>query len=205
MQLRLATQDTGSEYVAREGWREARLLECPLHRGRRCGLARHGTYTRKTPPGTQITRYYCRKGHTTFSLLPDCLSARLPGELREVEEAVRTVERASSLEAATEETRLDIELPGALRWLRRRARPVHTALLALVTLLPGRLGHTPRLHALGERLKTEQVLVRLRHIAARHLRTLPKPLGLRPPLGPGGLPGGRPGGPPTEDGADGAG
>jgi len=29
-----------------------------------------GTHERKTPAGTLIARRYCRKSHTTFSLLP---------------------------------------------------------------------------------------------------------------------------------------
>ena len=31
----------------------------------------------KTPRGTRIARWYCPQSHTTFSLLPDCLAARL--------------------------------------------------------------------------------------------------------------------------------
>ena len=48
----------------------------------------HGTYARKTPRGTQIARWYCPESHMTFSLLPDCLAARLPGTLDEVEQVV---------------------------------------------------------------------------------------------------------------------
>jgi hypothetical protein len=60
-----------------------------------CGFARHGTYyARGTPPGTEIARWYCLTGHCTFSLLPDCLAARLPGTLAEVESVVRAVEQA---------------------------------------------------------------------------------------------------------------
>ena len=42
----------------------------------------------------QIARWYCRESHTTFSLLPDCLAARLLGELDEVEEVVAHAEQA---------------------------------------------------------------------------------------------------------------
>ena len=87
---------------------------CPLHSGGGCGFARHGTYGRTSPPGTRIARWYCPEGHCTFSLLPDCLSARLPGTLAEVEAVVIAVEQARSLEAACEELRIDIDLPGAL-------------------------------------------------------------------------------------------
>ena len=58
-----------------------------------------GTYTRKTPRGTKIPRWYCRESHTTFSLLPDCLAARFPGELDELEAVVAHAEQAPSLAA----------------------------------------------------------------------------------------------------------
>ena len=74
---------TGEQYViSGEAWREARLGRCPNHPGGRCSFARHGVYERKTPTGTLIARWYCRESHQTFSLLPDCLAARLPGTLR---------------------------------------------------------------------------------------------------------------------------
>jgi hypothetical protein len=53
VQLRFETGLTGAHYVTREGWREARLSRCPLHPRGGCGFARHGTYERKTPAGTQ--------------------------------------------------------------------------------------------------------------------------------------------------------
>jgi hypothetical protein len=58
-------------------------------------------------------------GHETFSFLPDCLSARLPGELKEVESVIEKVEKAPSQEKAVERIRVDIILPGALSWVRR--------------------------------------------------------------------------------------
>ena len=65
-----------------------------------CSFARHGAYARKTPRGVRIARWYCSKSHTTFSLLPDFLSVRLPGTLDELAEVVARAERASSLLAA---------------------------------------------------------------------------------------------------------
>ena len=56
---------------------------------------RHGTYPRLSPPGARIARWRCRQGHCTFSLLPDCLAARLPGDLAEVEAVVGAVEQAA--------------------------------------------------------------------------------------------------------------
>ena len=66
---------------------------------------------RRTPPGTLIARWYCRESHTTFSLLPDCLAARLPGTLARLEEVVAHPERASSLMKAADHLRgYDVQL-----------------------------------------------------------------------------------------------
>jgi hypothetical protein len=90
--------------------------------------------------GMRVARWYCADAHETFSLLPDCLAARLQGSLDEVEQVVVAVEGAASVEAAASALRPDLELPGAVRWVRRRLRGVLTALLALVTLMPGDWG-----------------------------------------------------------------
>ena len=116
----------------------------------------------------------------TFSLLPDCLCARLRGSLDEVEEAVIKVEKSTGVERALSTLRLDIELPGALRFVRRRLAGVRAALLALITAMPGRLGTTVDVRSLRASLGTERALVALREIAAAHLQTLPCPIGFRP-------------------------
>ena len=186
MQLRFAYADTGEEYVRAKGWRRATLERCPLHPRGGCHFARHGTYARVSPPGTLITRYYCPEGHCTFSLLPDCYAARLSGELSEVEAAVRAFEQAGTREAACGSLRLDIELPGALRWLGRRLAAVHAALVVLKGLLPERFGGcAATLSAFGERLGVAEVLVALRGIAEVFLAQLPKPLGFLPRRPPG--------------------
>lgn len=116
----------------------------------------------------------------TFSLLPDCLSSRLSGSLDEAERAVVAAE-SSGVEAAAQALRVEeVELPGALRWLRRRRRGVRAAMLALVTALPGRLGTVAEVRAIRSVLGTERALVALREIGADHLHALPAPLGLRP-------------------------
>ena len=56
------------------------------------------------------------------------MAARLSGTLAEVEAVVRVAEQASTQEAACEVLRTDIDLPGALRWVRRRVHAVHDAL-----------------------------------------------------------------------------
>ena len=77
------------------------------------------------------------ESHTTFSLLPECLAARFPGELDEVEAVVAHAEQAPSLAAAANELRRDaVELPGAMRWVGRRVRLVHHVLSIVIGLLP---------------------------------------------------------------------
>jgi hypothetical protein len=181
VQLRHRTALTSEEYVTQKGWQQASLDRCPLHPGGGCGLERHGTYSRVEPEGTQVARWYCPTGHTSFSLLPDCLASRLSGSLDAVEEVVATVEAkvaaGSSIEAAAGEIRADIDLPGAVRWVRRRLGSVRMVLLAILTLIPGRIGSEPRLGAVREVLGTKRVLVRLREIGKAHLGSLGPPVG----------------------------
>jgi hypothetical protein len=127
-----------------------------------------------------IARWYCPQGHCTFSLLPDHLAARFPGTLREVEHVVATVEQSRSVEAAADELRADpITLPtSAVRWVRRRLKPVRKLLTILVGMFPERLlGCAPRIEALRERLACAQVLLRMRELARDHLHALSRPLG----------------------------
>jgi hypothetical protein len=181
VQLRFECSLTGEEYVSQHAWRNASLSGCPLHPKGGCGFARHGTYERRSPPGTLIARWYCRQGHRTFSLLPDCLAARLPGTLAELEALVGAVEQARSLEAACTDLRLEIELPGVLRWVRRRVQSVHASLLLLKGILPELFeGCEPTLAAFSQCLGVVEVLSALRQIAAPYLAFLPAPLGLCP-------------------------
>jgi hypothetical protein len=182
VQLRFKTDLTSEQYVNQQGWRDATLECCPLHPYGGCSLARHGTYGRKKPVGTQITRLYCPEGHTTFSLLPDCFAARLPGTLVEVEAIVEVAEQAISREAAADVLRPDIELPGGLRWLRRRLLAVYAALHLLKGLMADQFHACwPTLSGFRPCLESETVLLALREVAAVHLGVLPPPLGFRPP------------------------
>jgi hypothetical protein len=127
----------------------------------------------------RVARWYCPKAQTTFSLLPDCLSSRLLGSLDGAENAVALSESVG-VEAAAQSLRVgDVELPGVLRWLRRRRLGVRAALLALVTALPGRLGTVAEVRAVRSVLDTDRALVALREIGAAHLHALPPPLGFR--------------------------
>jgi hypothetical protein len=131
----------------------------------------------------RVARFYCRDAQLTFSLLPDCLCARLSGSLDEAEQAVVASE-SLGVEAAAQALRVEqSELPGALRWLRRRRRGVHAAVLALVTTMPGQLGAVAEVRAIRTLLGSERALVALREIGADHLHALPHPLGFQPARG----------------------
>jgi len=181
MQLRYQTGLTGEQYVSAEAWRAATLAPCPNHPDGGCSFARHGTYERRTPAGTLIARWYCRESHQTFSLLPDCLAARLPGTLARLEEVVAHAEQASSLMKAADHLRgYDVQLPGAMRWVRRRVILVQHVLRLVIGLLPQLAGCRAEITACRARLGTDAVLVGLRSLTDWWLATLAAPLGFRP-------------------------
>ncbi len=181
MQIRYATDLSAEEYVRQEAWKEARLANCPLHPQGGCGFCKNGTYRRKYPEGTKVARWYCSEGHTTFGLLPDCLSSRLSGSLNEVEAAVVEVENSPTQEKAAEKIRLDIELPGVLRWIRRRVKLVQTALSMLIELMPSLFsGCDPTISSFRSTFCVEPVLPELRGHASIYLHLLPPPVGFGP-------------------------
>lgn len=181
MQLRFVTDLSADEYINCQAWKDAKLDKCPLHPGGGCRFARHGTYERKIPFGVKIARWYCPDGHQTFGLIPDCLSSRLSGSLSDVEAVVDQVEKSPSQNAAADKIRLDIELPGTLRWLRRRLFLVKVSLIMLITFFPSLFsGCTPTIHCFRDVLEVEQILPCLRKIACSHLYLLPPPLGFGP-------------------------
>jgi len=183
MQLRFETNLSAEEYVNQKAWRYAELNACPLHPEGGCSLARHGTYSRKLPPGTKIARWHCPEGHTTFSLLPDCLAARLPGSLIEIEIVLSQVQASPSQEAAADNIRENIELAGALRWIRRRIFLIQASLAMLIKLLPDLPKEpTPTLSYFQELLGLQFVLPELRGHAHSHLGILPPPIGFGPYL-----------------------
>lgn len=188
MQLRFSTGLTGEDYVSRKAWREATLERCPLHPQGGCSFRRHGTYARMHPPGARVARWYCPQGHCSFSLLPDCLCARLPGTLLELEAVVAAAEQSSSLEAAANTTRPDdVGLVCAMRWVRRRREAVYANLRTLKGLMPERfLDCEPNVTEVRRQLGTERALEACRDIAALYLSSLPAPLGFLPRRGVGG-------------------
>jgi hypothetical protein len=183
VQLRFATGLTSEEYVNQQAWRQATLERCPLHPHGGCSFTRNGTYERRSPPGTRIPRWYCPQGHCTFSLLADCFAARLTGTLVELEATVDQVEQSRTLEDAVAELRVEIGLPGVLRWTRRRLQAIQAVLITLKGLMPEQfLRCDPTLVSFRQHLAVDWVLIALRATAAVHLSHLPPPLGFRPPL-----------------------
>ena len=74
-----------------------------------------------------------------------------------------------------------IELPGALRWLRRRLELVYNVLARVIGLIPDRLaGCAPTMSAVRERLGSDSALMALRGLVAGQLQTLSAPLGFQP-------------------------
>ncbi len=146
-------------------------------------MAKHGTYPRKFPEFCLVPRWYCPTERQSISLLPDFFASRMPGTLDEVEQAVNIAQGCGSQEAAAEMLRPDIDLPGALRWLRRRMGYVRQILTILTGLLA--TGCAPELHAFRQKYATTRVLVGLREIAEAQLASLP------PIVGFGPRPGGR--------------
>jgi hypothetical protein len=177
VQLRHETPLTSEAYLAEHAWVKARLTVCPRHPRGGCGFARHGTYPRKTPAGMRVARYYCPTARETFSLLPDCLASRFPSDLDDLERVVMQVAAARSVEAAADTLRPGIDLPSAVRWIRRRLTVVRAMLVIVASLLPDLRVREASLVTLRVAWATDRVLVGLRGRVASHLVVLPPPLG----------------------------
>ena len=136
MQIRLRTSLNDQEYVVTQAWRRVQLKACPQHPKGGCSFARRGSYARKTPYGeARIVRWYCAASHATFSRLPDCLAARLPGTLTELERPVLIGEREAD-PARQAHANPRVTPKAARRWLRRRQEMVSKFLRTIVGLLP---------------------------------------------------------------------
>lgn len=190
MQLRFKTPCTGEQYVKEKRWEKASLSRCPVHSSGGCGFSRHGTYERLQPPGTHIARWYCPTAQQTFSLLPDCLASHLSGTLDDIEAVVIAAEQAPSLEAATQSLRLEIQLPGVMRFVRRRLSAVQRLLTTVKGLFPVQFIHAnPTLSQCRPVIEqlcpdyyaaSQSLLMTLRHLASRFLSKLPTPIGFNP-------------------------
>lgn len=77
--------------------------------------------------------------------MPDFLASKLPGLLASIEDTVTAAFAAKSMETAADALRgLEVTLPSALRWLRRRVRAVEAvadAMSRLVLEPPNRHSH----------------------------------------------------------------
>ncbi len=182
MQLRFAARLTSETYVSERGWRLANLDRCPAHPGGGCSFRRHTPYERKWPIGAKIPRWYCPEAHATFSLLPDFLASHLPGPLVEIEAVAAAVEAGPTVEAVASELRPDIELPGAVRWVRRRLRWFREAVSVARGLLEVLAGVELRPSAVGRALSAAAgtALVCLRAQLCHQLGRIAAPTGLSP-------------------------
>lgn len=182
VQLRFAARLTGEAYVTGQGWLQANLDRCPAHPEGGCNFRRHTPYERNWPVGALIARWYCPEAHQTFSLLPDFLASRVAGPLADIEAVALAVEAGPSVEAVAAALRPQAELPGAVRWVRRRLRWVQEAISVARGLIEALAGTRPQLSALAETLGVPlgAVLVHLRSALARHLSALASPTGLCP-------------------------
>jgi hypothetical protein len=181
MQIRYATNLSAEQYVRQKAWHAATLNECPLHPRGGCAFRKNGTYRRKYPAGTKIARWYCAVGHMSFSLLPDCLASRLSGSLIKIEDVLSEVENSHSQEAAAENIRIDIILPSALRWIRRRIFLIKASLSMLIELFPGLFADChPSILSFQSALNVDYALPELRQVASSYLPVLPPPLGFGP-------------------------
>jgi hypothetical protein len=117
--------------------------------------------------------------------LPDFLAARLPGLLASIEDSITIASSAKSMEAAADALRgLDVSLPGAVRWLRRRIRAVRTA---LAHIAPETMTVALTESAAGIHPDKRRILVGLRRsLSPQMLNSIPAPLGFQPAWGLGG-------------------
>ena len=178
MQFRHESGLTAEEYVSRQAWREASPPPCLCGGSVICPRGSHGTYGRKFPAGMRIARWYCRFCHVSFSALPDCLSARLPGSLAEAEEVASFAE-AHGIHAAARVWRSQAaDLSSARRWVRRRVLLVREVLTVFRGLEPVLLlGLVLSVGAFRERLGVPVALVELRRLGSARLVHIPYPVG----------------------------
>ena len=183
MQLRYDTQLTVAEYLSTKAWEKATLSSCPNHPKGGCSLARHGTYTRKCGRGriAHIARWYCADSHTTFSLLPDCLAARQPGSLKQLEQIAVAIEQNQEPLEAMQRFRDNayyVDPAAQLRWQRRQLPALQRVLVTVCGLLPDLFaGCPPDVLPMRAAVDAPWLLPALREHCAEHLHGLPTPLG----------------------------
>ncbi len=152
-------------------------------RRRVCGMARHGTYGRRTPVPMHVARFHCPACRTTFSLLPDFAAARRPGSLQEIGDGMAVLARSRGPWAAARQLFPERgEMSNAVRGLRGAFAEVSAFLAAVVTLHPDLFPGCPaELPAMRTALGTETLPVDLRQEISDRLWSLPPLVGFRPP------------------------
>ena len=178
MQYRQETVLSAGEYVSGEVWREASPPPCLRFDSAGCRLSRHGTYERKYPAGMRVARWYCRKCHTTFSALPDCLSSRLPGALSCAEDVAAFAEQRGINAAARKWCPEAADFSSARRWVRRRVVLVCGSLSVFRSLEPTLFaGLAVLIGVFREQLDTSSALIELRRLGSPRLAAIPYPVG----------------------------
>lgn len=90
------------------------------------------------------------------------------------------LEQAPSLMRACDVWRLDIDLPGAMRFIQRQVGDIHQTLHLARGLLPQRFAMACTLGDFSLCINAPCVLIALRQILCEYLQQLPCPLGFNP-------------------------
>lgn len=181
VQVRLRIALTSEQYVSQEAWREASLPCCPFGH-EPCRAVGHGSYGRKTPPGTRVARRWCKPCGVSIGLLPDFLSSRVSGTLDEFEQVASAADEAvSQWQLAAEIRPYEGAFESAVKWVRYRIQAVRELLRSAVGMVRELFGCEPTLGAVRERLGLDGGVLRaLRPLCEVHLESLSAPLGLVP-------------------------
>ena len=126
----------------------------------------------------RVARWYCRECQVTFSALPDCLSARLPGTLSCAEDVVAFAERRGINAAARQWRPEAADFSSARRWVHRRVVLVRGCLSVFLSLDPTLFaGLALLIGAFREQLDAPAALIELRRLGSPRLAVIPYPVG----------------------------
>ncbi len=126
----------------------------------------------------RVARWYCHKCHTTFSALPDCLSARLPGALSSAEDVAAFAEQRDINAAARKWCPEAADFASARRSVRRRVVLVRGSLSVFLGLEPMLFaGLALLIGVFREQLDASSALIELRRLGSPRLAAIPYPVG----------------------------
>ena len=178
IQFRSATKSSVGEYIDTKGWRLASSPPCQCGKGEDCVMTFHGTYARKHPEYMEVPRWRCRLADTTFSKLPDCLAAQMPGALQHLEDIVVAWSGGASLASLAREFFSRSSTSAGRRHVKRTILAVERCLRPVPGLRPDLFSGFPvGLMAMREQLGTTSLLVDLREQCEPLLPVLRRPLG----------------------------